>query len=111
MMEYREDEFLMLSGIQHYTFCLRQWALIHIEQQWKDNYFTIDGMISHENAHNRESTEKRKDLLVTRGMSVLSGTLGIRGNCDVVEFHKSKDGVPLQGYDGIFQPVPVEYKR
>ena len=110
-MEYREDEFLMLSGIQHYIFCPRQWALIHIEQQWKDNYFTIDGMISHENAHDREKTEKRKDLLVTRGMSVFSRTLGIRGNCDVVEFRKSKDGVPLQGYDGIFQPVPVEYKR
>lgn len=42
-MEYNEDEFLMLSGIQHFAFCRRQWALIHIEQQWAENYRTIDG--------------------------------------------------------------------
>lgn len=45
MMEYSEDEFLMLSGIQHFAFCRRQWALIHIEQQWAENYRTIDGQI------------------------------------------------------------------
>lgn len=46
-MEYREDDFLMLSGIQHFIFCRRQWALIHIEQQWKENEHTIVGELLH----------------------------------------------------------------
>ena len=41
-MQYEEDDMLMLSGIQHFRFCPRQWALIHIEQQWDDNRLTID---------------------------------------------------------------------
>ena len=39
-MEYNEEDYLMLSGIQHFAFCRRQWALIHIEQQWAENYST-----------------------------------------------------------------------
>lgn len=88
MKEYREDEFLMLSGIQHFSFCRRQWALIHIEQQWKENYFTIDGNIMHENAHDGTFQEKRGNVLITRGMPVFSRTLGVSGVCDVVEFQK-----------------------
>lgn len=111
MKEYREEDFLMLSGIQHYAFCPRQWAFIHIEQQWKENYFTIMGNIMHENAHNKDFTEKRKDMVITRGMPVFSRTLGIRGDCDVVEFHRDANGIPLKNYDGTYQPYPVEYKR
>ena len=50
-MIYSEEEFLQLSGIQHFSFCRRQWALIHIENQWAENYRTIDGAILHQNAH------------------------------------------------------------
>lgn len=39
----QEAEYLMLSGIQHFQFCRRQWALIHIEQQWVENVKTIEG--------------------------------------------------------------------
>ena len=46
-MQYEEDDMLMLSGIQHFRFCPRQWALIHIEQQWDDNRLTIEGQILH----------------------------------------------------------------
>ena len=56
-MEYREEDFLMLSGIQHFTFCKRQWALIHIEQQWVENLRTVEGKIMHENAHKGVRTE------------------------------------------------------
>lgn len=111
MKEYKEEDFLMLSGIQHYAFCPRQWALIHIEQQWEENYFTVMGNIMHENAHNKDFTEKRKNVVVTRGMPVFSRTLGIRGDCDVVEFHKEKNGIMLNNYEGTYRPVPVEYKR
>ncbi len=111
MKEYKEEDFLMLSGIQHYAFCPRQWALIHIEQQWEENYFTVMGNIMHENAHNKDFTEKRKNVVITRGMPVFSRTLGIRGDCDVVEFHIEKNGITLNNYDGTYRPVPVEYKR
>lgn len=111
MTEYKEEDYLMLSGIQHFSFCRRQWALIHIEQQWQENFLTVSGNILHEKAHQSDSREKRKDVLITRGMSVCSRTLGISGNCDVVEFHKNKKGVPLHGYEGLYVPVPVEYKK
>ncbi len=48
MMEYREEDYLSLSGIQHYCFCPRQWALIHIEQQWNENRLTAEGELIHE---------------------------------------------------------------
>lgn len=111
MKEYSEDDFLMLSGIQHYAFCPRQWALIHIEQQWDENYFTITGNIMHEKVHDASLIEKRKNIIITRGMSIYSRTLGIRGNCDVVEFHSDENGITLINYEGTYLPVPIEYKR
>lgn len=111
MKDYREEDYLMLSGIQHFAFCRRQWALIHIEQQWQENFLTVEGNILHEQAHQKEFAEKRKGVIVTRGMAVFSRTLGISGNCDVVEFRESKEGIPLKGREGFYQPIPVEYKR
>jgi len=110
-MEYKEDDFLMLSGIQHFTFCRRQWALIHIEQQWADNLRTVEGNIMHENAHNGELREKRGNTVISRGMAVFSRSLGINGVCDVVEFHKSKTGIELHGLEDKYDVVPIEYKK
>ena len=110
-MTYTEDEFLLISGIQHFSFCRRQWALIHMEQLWKENLRTVEGKIVHEKCHDEGFTEKRKDLLTTRGMRVFSRTLGAVGQCDVVEFHQQADGVRLFGQEGAWQAVPVEYKR
>ena len=58
-MSYAEEEYLQLSGIQHFLFCRRQWALIHMEQQWSENYRTIDGDILHRNVHDSDKREKR----------------------------------------------------
>lgn len=110
-MEYSEEDFLQLSGLQHFAFCRRQWALIHIEQIWQENLRTIEGVLLHEKAHDAFETEKRGDVLISRGMPVFSRTLGVSGVCDVVEFHLSPDGVPLAGRQGRYVPVPVEYKR
>lgn len=49
-MVYAENDYLMLSGIQHFQFCKRQWSLIHIEQQWSDNEATAHGQILHKKA-------------------------------------------------------------
>ena len=110
-MEYSEDDFLMLSGIQHFKFCRRRWALIHIENQWAENYRTADGSLLHENAHDKGYRESRGDLLITRGMSIHSRILGVSGECDVLEFTKGSTGVALTGKIGLWQPYPVEYKR
>lgn len=108
---YEENEFLQLSGIQHFAFCRRQWALAYIEMQWQENVRTVEGRLLHEKAHDTTSREKRGDLLISRGMPIHSRTLGISGECDVVEFHREEDGITLQGYDGTYKVVPVEYKK
>ena len=110
-MAFKEEEYLQLSGLQHFSFCRRQWALIHIEQQWAENLRTTDGRILHEKAHDGSAREKRGDLIVTRDMSIHSPTLGVSGSCDVVEFHRGTEGIPMAGQEGLWQPYPVEYKR
>lgn len=111
-MPYSQQDYLMLSGIQHFEFCRRQWALIHIEQQWEENLRTVEGDLMHANAHDGLSSEKRNDLIISRGMPVFSSELGINGVCDIVEFHRDeKMGVPIFGYDGKYTVFPVEYKR
>lgn len=104
-------ESLMLSGLQHFAYCPRQWALIHIEQQWQENERTADGRIFHSNAHDGLSHELRGDVLILRGLRVFSEKLEVSGNCDVVEFHRDPLGVSLPGYEGRWIPYPVEYKR
>lgn len=108
---YEEDDFLMLSGLQHFAYCRRQWALIHIEQQWAENERTIDGQLFHKKAHDAGSTEKRGNLIITRGLHIKSAELGVTGICDVVEFHKSEQGITLFSFEGQWQPYPVEYKK
>lgn len=108
---YSEEDYLMLSGIQHFAFCRRQWAIIHIEQQWAENYRTTAGELMHKKAHDEDSFEKRGNLLIVRGLRISSHELGVSGQCDVVEFHQDEKGVELFGYDGKWHPVPVEYKR
>lgn len=110
-MIYSEEEYLQLSGLQHFRFCRRQWALIHIEHQWAENYRTIDGAILHENAHDTSFRESRGDVLTTRGGSVYSAALGVSGQCDVLEYRRGSTGIPLAGREGLWQPYPVEYKR
>ena len=110
-MMYAEEDYLMLSGIQHFAFCRRQWALIHIEQQWAENEYTVAGELMHKKAHDEGSFEKRGDLLIVRGLRISSRELGLSGQCDVVEFHRMADGVTLFGYDGKWSPVPIEYKH
>lgn len=111
MKKYAEDDFLMLSGIQHFAFCRRQWALIHIEQQWAENVRTAEGALMHERAHDPKLKEKSKNMLVVHALPVSSENMGISGECDVVEFHKVEDGIRLYGHRGLYRIYPVEYKR
>ena len=108
---YTADECLMISGLQHFRFCRRQWALIHIEQQWAENLRTVEGALLHERAHDEQLHESRGDLCIVRGLRVQALTLGLSGQCDVVEFRWDGAGVPLAGKSGPWLPYPVEYKR
>ncbi len=110
-MNIREEDWLQLSGLQHFAFCRRQWALIHIEDQWAENFRTVDGSLMHENAHDQGFRESRGDVLIVRGLAVHSAQLGISGQCDVVEFHQDPGGISLQGREGTWRPYPIEYKR
>ena len=110
-MIYREEDFLQLSGLQHFAFCRRQWALIHLEQQWGENLRTVEGDLLHRRAHDEQARERRGDILILRGLSVASAALGISGKCDVVEFRADPGGISLRGEEGLWVPFPVEYKR
>lgn len=105
------EEALMISGLQHFAYCPRQWALIHLEQQWQENERTADGRIFHSNAHDGLSHELRGDVLILRGLRVFSQRLEISGTCDVVEFHRDPQGVQLREFAGTWRPYPIEYKR
>lgn len=106
-----EDDYLMLSGIQHFRFCARQWALIHIEQQWEENVRTIEGQYVHQKVDQPFIREKRRDTLIVRAMPIKSHELQTTGICDVVEFIQDPAGISLSNELGKYRVVPVEYKR
>ncbi len=109
---YSEDELLMLSGIQHISFCKRQWALIHIEQQWAENVLTVEGHFLHERVDDPFAGDKRVNTITSRSVPLVSHTLGLYGKADVVEYLRDdKEGIELKGHQGKWLPVPVEYKR
>lgn len=110
-MRYEEDDYLLLSGLQHFAFCPRQWALIHMENLWAENLRTTEGHLMHERAHNASLRERRGDVIIVRGVSFSSAALGVSGQCDVLEYHADPDGIPLPDTDGTWRPYPVEYKR
>lgn len=99
---FSEDELLPLSALQHFVFCPRQCALIHIEQIWVENMFTAEGRIMHDKVH-EVGTENRGNIKIVRDVTLRSLELGLSGKADVVEFHKQSDGNTV--------PFPVEYKR
>jgi CRISPR-associated exonuclease Cas4 len=95
---YAESDYIMLSALQHYLFCPRQCALIHLEQVWAENRFTAEGRVLHERSDSREARQEGR-VRTVRTLPIRSGRLGLSGQADVVEFHE----------DG--RVFPVEYKR
>ena len=114
MVFYTENEMLMLSGIQHFMFCPRQWALIHIEQQWQENRLTVEGNILHEIVNDPTYRQKNGDTITLRSVNIASKTLGLYGITDAVELHSTTDesnSITHERYPGLWAPYPVEYKR
>lgn len=111
---YSEDDMLMLSGIQHYRFCPRQWALIHLEQQWDDNRLTIEGQLLHKHVDDPFYRQKCGDYITLRSVNIASRDLGLYGVSDAIELQPSEeaaDTICHPQYPGHWIPVPVEYKH
>lgn len=114
MAVYSEEEMLMLSGIQHFMFCPRQWALIHIEQQWQENRLTMEGNILHEIVNDPTYRQKNGDTITLRSMHIASKELGLYGITDAIELHTTNDArnsIKHDCYQGLWKPYPIEYKR
>jgi len=103
-LSYTEDALLPLSGIQHYAYCPRQWALIHVEKQWLENASTAQGRIIHHRVDDPYFTETRGMLTTERAIPLISRQLGLYGIADLIEIHKQEDGQKIT-YS------LVEYKR
>lgn len=96
--ETDEEDLIPLSALQHYLYCPRQCALIHVERQWAENRFTAEGRLLHERVDGGRP-ETRDGVRIARAVPIRSLRLGVAGIADVVELHDSA------------RPVPVEYKR
>lgn len=114
---FDDESLLPLSGLQHFAYCKRQWALIHIERQWDENVATVDGRHLHQKVHSQLPTEARGDTLIARSLPLVSRRLGLYGVADVVEFVRPVGGedrdslAELPGREGKWIVRPVEYKR
>ncbi|MBO9357754.1 CRISPR-associated protein Cas4 [Bordetella petrii] len=95
------DNFIPISALQHYLYCPRQCALIHVEQQWAENRHTAEGRLLHDRADTVQ-TERRRGVRTITAMPLSNAELGIHGVADVVEVHQTDHGE---------MPHPVEYKR
>lgn len=101
----------MLSGIQHYYFCKKQWALIHMNQEWAESADTMQGQIVHKKVDDPFIKEKRGTVFYSRALPLSSKTLGLSGIADLVEFHKDEKGIEVFGKKGKWKPIIVEYKK
>lgn len=116
---YPDDEMVMISALQHFAFCKRQCALIHLEQVWTENALTAEGRLLHDRV-DQPKTENRRDLRTATAIRLRSSRLGVTGVMDMLEFHRRETtqdeagrvvAVPLPPAGGYWQPFPVEYKR
>lgn len=90
----------MISALQHYIFCPRQCGLIHVDDVWQENLFTVKGEFLHKKV-DADTYESRGDVKTVRGLRVHSFKYGLIGRCDVVEFKQTKEGQVV---------LPVEFK-
>lgn len=103
--------YISISALQAFSYCRRKFVLEYLEGLWEANIYTTEGTLQHQIVHDYTRTESRGNLLITRSLAIVSEKYHLVGNCDVVEFHKQKDGIILQNRPGYWQPIPIEYKH
>lgn len=112
MKRYNDiEDYLLISGIQHFMFCKHQWGLIHIEDVWQDNALTYEGKLLHERVDDPELCESRGNRFISRSVPVFSHKLKMQGVIDLIEFNKSTNGIYIESKNGFYIPTIIEYKR
>jgi CRISPR-associated exonuclease Cas4 len=94
---WRDEDLVAVSALQHWSYCPRQCALIHLDQAWDENLYTLRGRAAHERVDQPDGAFE-SGVRVERALPVWSARLGLVGRADAVEF---PGGVPF----------PVEYKH
>lgn len=102
---YDDEDLLALSGIQHFAFCERQWALIHIEKQWEENVLTVEGKQMHERVDDPYFSETRNNVRIVRSVPLVSRSLGLYGVADAIEYWQDTGDISSMKIS------IVEYKR
>ena len=95
--DQQEEDAIPISALEHYSYCPRQCALIHREQTFDENIYTLRGRAVHERADEPEGATEA-GVRVERALPLWSSVLGLVGRADVVEFYGET-------------PYPVEYKH
>lgn len=112
---YSDDDLLMLSGIQHYAFCPRQWALAYVDSLWEDNHLTIEGEWLHRRVDDPYAMEYDSGTVTLRSVPVKSYKLGFFGITDLLELYPLEDNsakaFTISRYPGRWQVLPIEYKH
>lgn len=112
-MNYRDEDLLPISALQHLAFCERQCALIHVEREWEENERTAEGKVIHERV-DEGYRAYRKGLKQFTSVQVRSRILGISGRLDMLELSQIGDGADNCTFlhlKGHWQLQPVEFKR
>ncbi len=116
---YSDDDMIMISALQHYVFCPRQCALIHVEQNWSENYLTASGRAMHDRV-DTAGHQTRGDFYTATAVRLMSKELGLIGVTDMLEFHQvaepyDSDGriiaARLKRQSLYWIPFPIEYKH
>ena len=110
---FPEEDYLLISGLQHLVFCEKQWALIYLEGLWEENVLTVEGAHLHEKVH-KMGRESRGEVKFATDLPLCSRRLGLSGAADMVEFRRDEErGVRVAAFGGRrrWLPYPVEYKR
>ncbi|MGN6627259.1 MAG: CRISPR-associated protein Cas4 [Tepidisphaeraceae bacterium] len=101
--DFDDEALLPISALQHYRFCNRRVALVHIEGLWAENQFTAEGNQLHKKAHDASRGESRPGQRVERGMMLRTRRLMLYGKADVAEFHLDQGRITAA--------TLIEYKR
>lgn len=85
---FTEDDLLPLRYLNDLLFCERRAALHLLEQIWKGNQFTTEGVLAHRKV-DRTANLKRGDKRNVTSMMLVSFRLGLTGTADLVEFREA----------------------
>lgn len=110
-MAESDDRFLPISALQHFVFCARRAALIHLEGLWAENHFTAEGQVVHQRVHDADHSESRPGVRSVRGLELRSNTHRLVGKADLVEFRDAPPSIlPVEYKRGVVKPFSPEFR-